>query len=58
MFVSVLLLLEPLWLSEGWLFGGFILLGPPAIGFSEALCVSILIYIVVDTELHGFVRYH
>ena len=30
-----------LWIGfAGWLFGGLNLLGPPAISFSEALCVS------------------
>ena len=29
-----------LWIGfEGWLFGGFILPGPPAMCFNEALCV-------------------
>ena len=31
-----------LWIGfEGWLFGGFILLGPPAMCFSEGLCDSL-----------------
>ena len=47
-----------LWIGlDGWLFGGLILLGPPAMSFSEDFfCVSV--YIIVNTELHGFICYH
>ena len=41
---------------DGWLFGGLILLGPPAMSFSEALCLSV--YIVVNTELHAWLCNH
>ena len=39
-----------LWIGfDGWLFGGLILLGPPAMRFSEGLCDSLFTLLLIPS---------